>query len=343
MTFPKRIRIALPLLLAILFSYSSLAHPPARDMADAAKQFLAALTPEQQAKATFEFKNDERFNWHFIPRERKGLPFKEMNSEQRHLALALLQSALSEKGYLKATNVMLTVEQVLRELENQSARRDPGRYCLTLFGNPAKSPWGWRMEGHHLSLNFTVGDDHLPAITPSFFGSNPAEVPHGPHKGLRNFAAEEDLGRQLVKSLDDEQRKTAVLGGDAPGDILTGASRKADRLQPLGIAAARLTKSQQELLWSLLKEYVHKYRSEIADAEWKKIQAAGVEQLHFAWAGALEPRQKHYYRIQGPAFLIEYDNTQNDANHVHTVWRDLENDFGGDLLRKHYEQVPHVN
>jgi hypothetical protein len=316
------------------------AHTPAEEMADAAKNFLAALKPEQQAKAVFEWKDDERVNWHFIPKPRKGLPFKEMNSPQRELAHALLSSGLSQRGFAKAATIM-SLEQVLFDLDDNAPSRNAELYFVSIFGHPGKQPWGWRLEGHHLSLNFAVAGDQVLAVTPSFFGANPAQVQTGPRKGLRVLGQEEDLGRELVKGLDAEQRKVVVVATDAPKDIITSNARKANALEPVGIAASKLSPPQKELLMKLIEEYVFRCRHEIAESDLKKIRGASEDKIHFAWAGGLEPGQGHYYRIQGPTFLMEYDNTQNNANHVHAVWRDLENDFGEDLLRKHYEQVPH--
>jgi hypothetical protein len=237
---------------------------------------------------------------------------------------------------------MLVIEQVLKDLENGAARRDSGLYYVTIFDRPGTTAWGWRVEGHHLSLNFTVRGDEVLGVTPSFFGSNPAEVPRGPRQGLRVLGAEEDLGRELVRSLNEGQRKVAVIGATAPSEIITGASRKANPLQPEGIGASDLTSKQQDALRTLIHEYVFRYRTELAEQDMKKIQQAGFEKIHFAWAGPVESGQGgHYYRVQGPTFLLEFDNTQNNANHIHTVWRDFENDFGEDLLRKHYETVKH--
>ena len=318
-----------------------LAHTPAEEMSVAAKNFVAALTAEQRAKAVIEFKSDERFNWHYIPRERKGLPFKEMSAAQRELAHGLLLSALSAQGYTKTTNIIFTVEHALRELENQSARRDSGLYFMTVFGDPAAADatWGWRIEGHHISLNFVISAGHVVAVTPSFLGANPATVTAGPNKGFRALAAEEDLGRQLVKSLNESQRKTAVITNVAPGDIVTAASRKVRPLEPAGLGADQLMASQKEMLLALIKEYLFRYRDEIAGDDLKKIQSAGFDKIHFAWAGGFERGEKHYYRVQGPTFLLEYDNTQNDANHIHSVWRDLTRDWGEDLLGKHYAEA----
>jgi len=322
-------------------AFSSMAHSPGREMADAANNFLASLMPEQKTKGVYEFKDEQRFDWHFIPKPRKGLPFKEMTTPQRLLGHALLNSGLSQRGYMKAATIM-SLEQILYEIENKAPHRDADLYYVTIFGQPGKDPWGWRVEGHHLSLNFVVAGDEVLSVTPSFFGSNPGQILSGPRKGLRVLGGEEDLGRELAKSLSAEQRQLALVTNVAPRDIITGADRKARALEPLGIAVARFSTSQQELLLTLLKEYVFRYRPEIAESDLKTIQAAGYEKIHFAWAGGLNPGEGHYYRIQGPTFLMEYDNTQDKANHIHTVWRDLRNDFGEDLLRKHYEQSPHA-
>src|ERR1041385_3994787 len=333
------ISLAASILLAAQFASSpSFASAPGREMADAANNFLASLTPEQKTKATYEFKDEERYDWHFIPKPRKGLPFKEMTSPQRLLAHALLNSGLSQRGYAKAASIM-SLEQILYEVENKSPSRDADLYFVTIFGTPGSSSWGWRVEGHHVSLNFSLKSEEVLAVTPSFFGANPAQIQSGPRKGLRVLGGEEDLARKLVTSLDENQRKLAVITNTAPRDIITGNSRKARALEPMGIECVKLTRPQQELLFSVIQEYVFRYRTEIAEADLKAIREAGDEKLHFAWAGGLEPGQGHYYRIQGPTFLLEYDNTQDKANHIHSVWRDLQNDFGDDLLRRHYEQA----
>jgi hypothetical protein len=306
-----------------------------------ANAFLAALEPAQRAKATFPFKDNERGNWHFIPRTRQGLPLKEMTTSQRQLAFALLQSALSHRGSIKSLHIM-TLEQILYELENQSAHRDPELYFFSVFGTPSTTQtWGWRVEGHHLSVNFTlVGGDHV-VSTPSFFGANPAEIKQGPRQGLRVLAAEEDLGRELAKSLTPEQQKVAIVATEAPSDIISTPDRKAQSLEPMGLAAKAMNPAQRDLLDQLIKEYVTRLRPELAEQDLKRIHEAGFDTIHFVWAGALQRGEGHYYRVQGPTFILELDNTQNNANHVHCVWRDFQNDFGEDLLRKHYEETPH--
>ena len=309
-------------------------------MAGAANNLLAALSPEQRAKAAFDFQTDERVNWHYVPQPRKGLPLAEMTAAQKHLAHVLLSSALSHRGYFKAATIM-SLEQILFDLEKQAPHRNAELYYVSVFGTPGKEVWGCRIEGHHLSLNFTVRGDAVLATTPSFLGTNPAEVRTGPRAGLRVLAQEEDLGRQLLKSFDAKQRAVAIITNVAPKDVISGDARKATRLEPLGLSAAKMDSHQRETLKALIREYLGRNRAELADADWAKIEKAGWGKIFFAWAGAVEPGKGHYYRIQGATFLLEYDNTQNDANHIHAVWRDLENDFGDDLLKRHYEQVTH--
>jgi hypothetical protein len=311
-------------------------------MAEAANNFLNALTPEQQAKATYAFEDNERFDWHFIPKPRKGLPLKEMTPGQHKLAQALLVSGMSQRGYAKAVTIM-SLDDILKEMEQgKGPTRDPDLYYFTIFGKPgAKDAWGWRVEGHHLSLNFVVRGGEVLAATPAFFGANPAEVRQGPRKGLRVLAEEETLGRAFVKSLTAEQKQIAIVTNVAPKEMITGNARKAQMLNPPGLAAEKMTGEQKEALRELLRGYAGRHRAEVAEADLKKIETAGFDQVHFAWAGGVEPGEPHYYRVQGPTFLLEYDDTQNNANHIHTVWRDLANDFGDDVLRRHYEEVPH--
>jgi hypothetical protein len=306
-------------------------------MVETAKAFLASLTPEQAAKAVIPFQDDERLNWHFIPKERKGLPLKDMMPYQKHLAHALLSAGLSQRGYVKASTIM-SLEDVLRILENDSGvRRNPEGYFFSVFGEPSETgTWGYRVEGHHVSQNFTLVNGKI-AGSPSFFGSNPAEVKQGPRKGLRVLAHEEDFARDLLKSLSAEQKGVAIVDKTAYKDIFTMASRKAAlEGQPNGLSASKMNQKQRELLQTLLDEYAYNMPDQLAQAREDQIKKAGTN-LYFAWAGVEERGGPHYYRIQAPTFLIEYDNTQNEANHVHSVWRDYEGDFGLDLLKQHYQ------
>jgi hypothetical protein len=319
------------------------AHVAGEEMAAAANKLLESLTAEQREKAAFDFKSDERGNWFFIPKVRQGLTLKAMTPEQRQLAHALFRTGLSAHGYQKATNI-ISLEPVLKELEGPSGTmvRDGELYYFSIFGKPeANGTWGWRVEGHHLSANFTVVKGELFSGTPNFMGTNPAEVRAGPRKGLRVLAEDEDLARTLIKALSDEQRKTVIFDATAPKDVITGNKRKVMPLETAGIAASKLSKEHSAQLLNLVKVYVNRLRGDLAESDMKKIEKAGWDKVYFAWAGGIEKGDPHYYRVQGPTFLIEYDNTQNDANHIHAVWRDFDNDFGEDLLRKHYAEVPH--
>jgi hypothetical protein len=319
------------------------AHRAADEMAKAAQMFVDALNAEQKAKATFGFDGDDRFDWHFIPKDRKGLTIKEMTPDQRKLAHALMKSGLSQHGYSKATNIM-SLEVVLQGLEGANRRfsRDAELYHFFVFGKPEpKGTWGWRVEGHHFSSSFTIIKGEFFASTPSFMGTNPAEVKEGPRKGVRVLSAEEDQARALVKSLNADQRKEAIFNETAPKEIFTEAKRKVQPLEALGIPAAKLTRAQRGDLMKLIEEYVRRVRPDLADMDLKRIEQAGSEKILFAWAGGVEKGEGHYYRVQGPTFLLEYDNTQNNNNHIHAVWRDFQNDFGEDLLQKHYKESPH--
>jgi hypothetical protein len=306
-------------------------------MTTAAKSYLAALTSEQRARTTFPLAGDERLNWHFVPIERKGLALREMTSAQKHLAEALLSAGLSQQGVIKAHTIM-NLDQILKEMENgKGPERDPEKYYVSIFGEPAEQgTWGYRFEGHHISLNFTIVNGRI-ASSPNFFGANRAEVKEGPRAGLRALMREEDLGRELIQSLTDAQRAIAIVDKTAYKDIITFDSRKAALSgQPNGLPFSKMTGKQKEALTNLVTEYASNFPPQIAEMrldQFRKRQA----NLFFASAGGTEKGQPHYYRIQTPAFLIEYDDTQNDANHIHSVWRDFDGDFGLDLLAQHYQ------
>jgi hypothetical protein len=310
------------------------------EMTKAATAWWESLTPEQRGKSSFEWKDAERLNWHFIPRARKGLPVKEMSEPQRKLALALLKTGMSESGYGKATTIM-SLESILREMEGPNGKmvRDPELYYFSIFGKPGgTSTWGWRCEGHHLALNFTVVGGKFVVGAPAFMGTNPALVKQGPRQGLRVLGDDEELGRKLVKSLNADQAKTAIYDVKAPADVILMPGKKPGPLEPAGIAWDKLDPAQQALLWNLVEVYAGRLRGELAKQDLDKIGAAGKEKLAFAWAGGTDAGQGHYYRVQGPTFTIEYDNTQNNANHVHSLWHDHADNFAEDLLKKHYQE-----
>jgi Protein of unknown function (DUF3500) len=338
----------LALSLSVLGGFLMLAAPPTSadslpsDLARAAASFLATLEPAQKAKVQFSFDSDERLNWFFIPKDREGLPLKQMSPAQQKAALHLIETGLSHKGYTKAEAIR-ALEPVLAEIEKDPVRRDTEKYYLTLFGAPSPSgTWGMRWEGHHISLHWTVIEGKAIATTPQFFGSNPAEVRiEGPKKGTRVLHAEEDLGRALVTALSDAQRATAVVSAAAPNDIFTSNARKAAIQENVGVAYAAMTPTQRGLLLSLIEEYASAQVQAIAAARVAKLKMAGLDKVKFAWMGGIEKGAPHYYRVQGPTFLIEYDCVQNEANHIHAVWRDFEGDFGLDLLEQHYKNSPH--
>jgi len=313
---------------------------PASELVAAGQKFLASLRQEERAQASIPFADKERLNWHYIPRERKGVPFRILTPAQRNAADLLLEDSLSEEGLRKARAIR-RLEEVLRA-EGGGSIRDPELYYVSIFGTPAdKSEWGWRMEGHHLSINFTLRNNHVVSTTPFFFGANPATVREGPQKGTRVLAAEEEMGRALRKTFTGTSSDKVLINVSAPADIVTGASQKVQMGAPVGVALREMTQEQAKLLTDLIEVYAHRLRKELADEELSKLRAAGLENVYFAWAGGSEPGQPHYYRIQGPTFVVEYDNTQDNANHIHTVWRDFDHDFGLDPLRAHYLTSPH--
>jgi hypothetical protein len=316
--------------------------PPATDtakrMAAAASAFLAALSPDQRKAAALPFDTDERFNWDYRPRSRAGLSLGDMDAAQRHRALALLAAGLSRRGHIIALNVM-ALEKILGDLEGGGFRRDPERYHVTVFGAPSETdPWAWRVEGHHLSVNHLVAKGAFIAPTPCFFGANPATVPAGPLEGFRTLPGEESAARRLLRALDADDRKRAVIDDEAPADIVTRWSRRVEMDDPAGLPVSEMTADQRSRFMELLETYLHRMPADLADARMNALDRDGLGHIHFAWAGAARPGTPHYYRLHGPALLIEYDNTQNNANHIHSVWRDLRDDWGEDLLRRHYDR-----
>jgi hypothetical protein len=307
----------------------------ATEMRDRATQFLIALNAAQRDQATFDFDDEERFNWHFTPVDREGVQYLQLAPGQKRLADRLLASALSRDGLDKALGIMY-LDQILFEREQRDIR-NPERYYVSIFGEPSeRGTWGWRVEGHHLSLNFTLTDGRLVSTSPAFMGSNPAIVRDGPHAGMEILAEEQQLGRELLAMLSGEQRERAVWSETAPRDIVTGNSRRATIETPIGLPVSEMDREQTDAVMNLIRVYLGRMRSELANEELLKLMQEDVGEIRFAWAGSDEPGAPHYYRIHGPTFLIEYDNVQTDANHIHSVWRDLTNDFGFDALAEHY-------
>ena len=330
---------ALALAFAVVLGTAAAAVAEEPALLGAVRQLTETLSPEEREQLYLPFNSDERLNWHFVPKARPGLNLKAVDKDKQQAILEVVRAGLSDAGYEKVETIR-SLESVLREMEGATFR-DPELYALQVYGEPgSEGAWMVRYEGHHVSLNWTVMDGEVIATSPQFLGANPAEVriEHA-LKGTRALGAEEDLGRRLLRSLSDDQRGQAIVAGEAPRDILTSNQREVSMLADEGVAYADMTDEQQGMVISLLELYAGVQPPDIARARLDAIRAAGLDAVKFAWMGGTEEEGVgHYYRIQGPTFLIEYDNTQNDANHVHTVWRDFEGDFGRDLLKEHYAQ-----
>jgi len=338
-------------------------------MALTATRLIESLTPEQRANTVFDIQSPERLKWHYFPErgfkqeyghDRRGIMFKEMDPKQRHLAYALMASGLSQVGFIKASTIM-SIEEIVRVIEaDNTGHRDAERFHFTIFGKPGPSGvWAWRVEGHHVALNFTIRDGRVISSSPTFFGANPHEVPVAPHKGMRALDREEDLARDLVNALDPAQRKRAIYDEAAPFDIASmGAVRARLEASPIGIPASALNARQRAMLLDVIAEYANNVAEPLARRRMEQARKAPPEKLYFAWAGTTERlpvrtpeigkpttgwrhRQGIYYRVQSPDFLIEYNNTQNYSNHSHSVWRDWNGDFGLDVLSMHLNTVDH--
>jgi hypothetical protein len=334
-----RLLLALTLM-ALLVGVAYVAHvaePSASRMAGAAEKLLMTLSADQRAKAMLAFDSPERTNWHFTPQQdqakkatRKGLPLEEMSADQKQAALELLKAGTSADGNERATTIM-SLEAILHELEkNGRMVRNPEWYFFTIFGTPSKTgKWGWRVEGHHLSLNFVVDAGKVTSATPAFFGANPATVKDGPRKGLRTLPEAEDLARDLFKLLNDDQKKVAY---QKKNFLEIKESPDSGVGDPQGLAASKMNAKQQGVLLKLLQSYADRMPPDVAEAELAEVKQAGWDKIYFAYAGGLEPGQPHTYRIQGPTFVVEFlnmqaDSANNPANHIHSVWRKIKGDF----------------
>jgi hypothetical protein len=305
--------------------------------------FLNTLNAVQKRKAQLPFEDSTRTTWHFLPAsmwERPGIPLKELSTEQKTLLFKLLDAFLSETGHNKILKI-IDLENVLLELSGNAVMRDPERYYTAFYGNPEEdSLWAWSFEGHHISLNFTIANGKT-SMTPRFLGANPAIVKIGNQKGRRTLANEDDLGIKLINSMSEEQKQTAIFQKQPLQEIVTKNATKAKPLKPVGIKMAGLREEQKSILLSLIDEYLKTMPTELAIEKMAALKKEELNDITFGWAGAFRLGEPHYYRIQGKSFLIEFDNTQNDANHIHTVWRDFNGDFGEDLIKAHYQKSNH--
>lgn len=331
----------LPLL--IFLSFFVTLPGKSQKIVDAASAFLNLLDSAQQTRAFYPFDADERYGFHYFPIDHpKGIPMDQLNPAQTKAAWDLMRTCLSEKT-IKKIGEIIKLEIILKELEHRRPDdhfRDPGKYHLTIFGIPHDNTiWGWRLEGHHVSFNFSANNGKLVAGTPGFLGANPAVVQQGTEKGKEVLKEEREAGFALLRSLTKEELAKAIVDTTAPGDIITYINRKAMIAHPEGLLYSEMSSAQQEQMLQMISLYVHRFTKLFADQMLKEIQEAGLNNLRFAWAGHMDfgIGKPHYYRIQGPTLIIEYDNTQNNANHVHTVVRDLRHDFGGDELLEHYK------
>lgn len=309
-------------------------------MVKSSNEFLNSLTPAQKAKATMEMKDENREAFKFTPGARKGIPLEELDDSQQSLAKKILATALSERGMLKASTI-IQLEQLLSEMENNPKFRNSKAYYTTIFGTPAAgATWAWRFEGHHLVVNLTIVDGKTLFVAPTFMGASPAKVKDGRMKGTHVLEKEESIARSIAVALQKEN-KPVIYNTAAPQDILTAESRKIQQLEPAGIKASEMSDVQWQALLELVSEYAHRHRQAFAEQEMKKFQAIPRDQIYFAWAGSLEVAKAYYYRIQTPSILIEAANSQNNANHMHSVWRDAANDYGRDTLGEHYKHHQH--
>jgi hypothetical protein len=331
-------------LVAVLAFAACGAPPPAidpavADVAAAARAFVDGLPPALRQKASRPFEDPERTTWAYVPGSYQGVEFGDLDADGTRRAHALLHTLLSARGFEK-TMAIVELENLLRVIEGRggadASHRDPARYTLLVCGDPTPlGTFAVRMQGHHVSLHFTFFAGWLVGATPQFLGSNPHEQREGPHVGQRVLAAEEDLARELLASLDDAQCAAAVISPTAPPDILLGPKAAFSTLGTAkGLAARAMNEAQRALLWRLVEQLAHNLRGEFAEQELARLRPQ-LDELHFAWAGGRARGQGHYWRVQGTSVAIEYDNTQNDANHVHVVWRDRDRDFGADPLREH--------
>jgi hypothetical protein len=306
--------------------------PSAAKMAKAAQAFLEQLPEEQQKQATFAFDDKERLNWHFIPRERKGLPIRDLSDADEKRAHALIASGLSEAGYSQTLEIM-GLEEVLFLLEEgdrteRRERRDPQKYYLSIFGKPGSSgQWGWRLEGHHISLNYTITDGKVVSSTPEFFGANPGLIDAGPGRSIRVLGTEEDLARQILKLCSPEQEKLAWQSKEAPDALRGGGVAQPIVTKAVGLPASQMSPDQKKLLRELLAEYLKNMPADVETERRARINQSGLDNTYFAWWGSSEPNERHNYVVQGDTFIIEYNNTQNSANHVHSMWRNIDGDF----------------
>lgn len=330
--------VLIPILLFMAFLYAF-----QLSNTDPATNFLKSLDDEQREITQFPFDDLSRNSWHFLPGAmwpRAGIQLHELNPHQKELLFKLLRVYLSESGYDKTIKI-IGLERVLAGIENNTIFRDPEKYNVAFYGKPEKdSMWAWSFEGHHVSLNFSIINGNI-SIAPRFMGANPAIIREGKRKGERTLAKEEDFGFKFINNLSDEQKLKAIFQKSSFSEIVTSNSTEVGSLKPVGINMKELSNDQQIILLNLINEYISTMPAELANKRMNNLKAEEFDEINFGWAGSIERGKAHYYRVQGKTFLIEFDNTQNNANHIHLVWRDFDGDFGRDLIKEHYQKSHH--
>jgi len=326
-----------------------------------ANELHNSLSRTQKQSALLAFTDTSRLKWNNLPvglRARAGTSIGNMTNDQRKLVHRILSASLSSQGYLKATGIMHLDELINRFYDSLHVRKEindttygfvqkllwsPRNYFFAFFGSPADKQWGYKLEGHHLSLNFTFVGDQL-SVTPLFVGTDPAEYLRSEYAGWRVLGQEEDLGLKLIATLTEQQKKKAIHSTEVPADIITSAESGKRLVDNWGIRGAELDKKQKEILQSIIREFVFNLEYDKAVLEYDKIIKAGIDRVYFGWIGGFEEKQAHYFVLNGPTFLIEFDNNggpRRSANHIHAIWREKGNEYGEDVLKSHYQSEKH--
>ncbi|WP_035456101.1 DUF3500 domain-containing protein [Algoriphagus terrigena] len=359
--FPFFKKVCLSAFLFFLVSYQNIHAQEVSDLKRATVNFWETLSPEERSLAEISFMDSARTEWTNLPiglAPRTGLRFGDLSDQSKIAFHKVLSSIFSSQGYLK-TFAIMQVDDILHELfeiqfqqgkvseESMGFIRklnwDYGNYFIALAGNPETDDiWGLKLEGHHISVNLTVTGDTF-SMTPLFLGSDPAVVEATQYAGLRPLSKEEDYGFLLINSLDEDQKRKATVSEKVPGDIITSPDRPQWLEEYQGIKGSELNEKQLKILHYLIEEFIGNLEHEKAEEYLAKFHARGVQEVYFAWIGSYEPMKAHYYVVHSPDFLIEYDNVgfQDNANHIHTIWREKGNDFGEDILKKHRMEHKH--
>ncbi|MBS1608511.1 MAG: DUF3500 domain-containing protein [Bacteroidetes bacterium] len=346
------------LIFYLLCSASAFCQDVEKEIRQAAQTFIDSLTPLQKKRALLDFTDTSRVKWNNLPvglRARAGINIGNLSDNQRKLVHRMLSASLSSQGYLKATSIMHLDNLLNMYVDTLHQRKEMDddmyqfmrdlkwshqNYYIAFFGNPqTDANWGYKIEGHHLSLNFTFNNQQL-SVTPMFVGTDPAEYPILEYAGWRVLSKEEDYGLKLIKTMTAAQQKKATMSNEVPGDIITAAESGKRLIDNWGIKGTELTKPQQEILKYIIREFVFNLEYEKAVKEYDKILKAGIQNVYFGWIGTYEEKEPHYYVVNGPTFLIEFDNNggpRRAANHIHAIWREKGNEYGEDVLKKHYQ------